>query len=68
MRSLKKYNNPFEKQTGAAKLANPSLLIPVVAISILVTLVIVKTGITGFIGVLSFLFIAALIYLSLIHI
>jgi O-antigen ligase len=62
MRSFKKYNNPFEVQTGATKLANPSLLIPIIAISILVTLVIVKTGIIGFIGVLSFLFIAALMY------
>lgn len=59
---MRSFKNPFELNTGSGRLANVTFLIPLVVISILLTLVIVKTGIIGFVGILSVFIIIALIY------
>lgn len=62
MSSFNNNRNPFEINTGSARLANSYLFVPIIAFLIVITLVIVKTGVIGFIGTLSMFFVIALIY------
>ena len=63
MSLFENHKNTFEVNTGSARLVNPYLLFPLIAITIIITIVIVKTGIIGFIGILGALLVIALIYI-----
>jgi hypothetical protein len=63
MNSLKNYMDPFEINSGSNRLANLNIFAAVFISTILVTLLVSKTGIIGFIGVIGLLFAIALIYM-----
>jgi hypothetical protein len=55
--------DPFEINSGSNRLANLNIFAAVFISTILVTLLVSKTGIIGFIGVIGLLFAIALIYM-----
>ncbi len=59
---FKKHMNPFETNSGAARLANLNIFIPLISIITLTTLVIVRNGVFGFILCLATFLLIALIY------
>ncbi len=62
MNSFDNYNDPFEVSTGSTRLTNPYVFIALLVITILITLVIVKSGFIGLIGSLCLFFGIGVIY------
>jgi hypothetical protein len=62
MNSIENNINPFESNSGSARLANLNVIIPVITIALLMTIAIVKTGILGLILCLSLIFVIGLVY------
>ena len=63
MSSFENHRNPFEAYSGANRMANLNVFIPVLVITVLMSLVIIKTGIIGSIGIVGMFFAIALIYM-----
>jgi hypothetical protein len=62
MKSIENYINPFESNSGSARLANLNVVIPLIAIASLMTFTIAKTGLLGLILCLCLIFVIALVY------
>jgi hypothetical protein len=55
--------NPFEENTGSSRIVNAYVLIPLLAVLLITTLVIVKAGIIGFVGVIALMVIVGVVYM-----
>lgn len=62
MNSSKNDFHPFEQFAGADRLANVRIFAPIFISMMLVALLVSKTGIIGFIGVIALLFVIGLLY------
>jgi hypothetical protein len=62
MSSIENHINPFEVNSGANRMANLKVFVPILLITILMTAVIVKTGIIGSIGIMAVFFSMVLLY------
>ncbi|OIQ30369.1 MAG: hypothetical protein BM564_03100 [Bacteroidetes bacterium MedPE-SWsnd-G2] len=62
MSDFKNHINPFEVNSGSNRFLNLNILASVLVIILLITMVIVKTGVIGFIGFIGLIFAIALIY------
>lgn len=56
------YTNPFEFNAGSSRFTNLNILVPVLAILTVITVVIAKMGVIGFVITLSFLMLISLVY------
>lgn len=62
MQSVQNHNNPFEVNSGANRLTNLNVLIPILGIVLVFTLVIVKMELLGLIGFIALVFVSGLLY------
>jgi hypothetical protein len=62
MSSTEKYKNPFEAISGSARLSKPNIFFPVITLALIITVIIVKTGILGIVLCLSLFLVVAVLY------